>query len=321
MRWGNPPAMRDGPAAETIRDLSWFLLAFGGAVYLLFLVLLLVPIARRRRSRRAPGETQTPRPEVPETTARRWIFAGGVLLPGVLLPATLAASVLTMRALPDADSVGPNGLRIEVTGYQYWWDIRYRAAGVALANELHIPVGEPVELRLTSADVIHSFWVPSLAGKVDALPDGINTLIIEADEPGIYRGACAEFCGLQHANMGLRVIAHSRADFDVWLNGQRGAAPEPTSAAAVRGKQVFVSADCSRCHTVRGVATAAEKGPELTHFAGRSTLTGAHIDRNAENLARWIADPDAIKKGTSMPAIDLDPADLAALVAYLQSLE
>ena len=178
------------------------------AIYVLVIVLLVVPMVRRRRAARQPSADDDTA-EVPPTLATRWIVGFGVVLTTVILIAALTMSVATMRALPRTAPAG--SVVIDVVGYQYWWAAHYQAEGVTVANEIHVPVGERVELRLTSADVIHSFWVPDLHGKLDALPDGINTLVIEADEPGVYGGECAEFCGLQHANMGMVVVAQPRA--------------------------------------------------------------------------------------------------------------
>ena len=199
-------------AADRIVALWWLFLAIGAAVFVLVVVLLLAPMIRRRRE----GEPQPPpadHDEVPPQLATRWIVGFGVVLPVVLLAGVLTASVATMQALPREG----DGLVIDVVGLQFSWEATYRDAGITVTDELHIPVGERVELRLTSADVIHSFWVPDLSGKLDALPDGINTLVIEADEPGTYRGVCAEFCGLHHADMGFVVIAQPAAEFAEWL--------------------------------------------------------------------------------------------------------
>ena len=198
-------------AADRIAALWWLFLAVGAAVFVLVVVLLLLPMIRRRRA--GPQPPPADHDEVPPQLATRWIVGFGVVLPVVLLAGVLTASVATMQALPREG----DGLVIDVVGLQFSWEATYRDARVTVTDELHIPVGERVELRLTSADVIHSFWVPDLSGKLDALPDGINTLVIEADEPGTYRGVCAEFCGLHHADMGFVVVAQPAAEFAEWL--------------------------------------------------------------------------------------------------------
>ena len=240
-----------GPGAQDIATLWWILLAAGTAVFVLVLALFVVPLLRRRRDE--AGD----RDDVPAGKAARWIVWLGIVLPTVVLTGVLVVTVLTMRSVSRAAPEG--SVQIEVTGYQFWWAANYPEHGVTVANELHIPVGEPVELRLTSADVIHSLWVPELHGKLDLLPETTNTLVLEADEPGIYGGECAEFCGLQHANMGFLVVAQPRDEFDAWLAAQRAPAAAPTSGQAERGEQVFLDADCGSCHTIRGVSEAGDR--------------------------------------------------------------
>jgi cytochrome c oxidase subunit II len=302
-----------GPGAQDIATLWWILLAGGTAVFVLVVVLFVVPLLRRRRDEGAD------RDDVPAGKATRWIVWLGIVLPTVVLTGVLVVTVLTMRSVSRAAPEG--SVQIEVTGYQFWWSANYPEHGVTVANELHIPVGEPVELRLTSADVIHSLWVPELHGKLDLLPETINTLVLEADEAGIYGGECAEFCGLQHANMGFLVVAQPRDEFDAWLAAQGGPAAAPTSGQAERGEQVFLEADCGSCHTIRGVSEAGEPGPDLTHVASRRTLASDTLDNTTANLERWLRDPEAVKVGTTMPTPDLTAEQLAALVAYLEGLE
>lgn len=306
-----------GPAASDLGTLGWWLFGLGTAVYVLVMALLLSALLRRRTAGDAPPPTA--RPEVPSGVANRWIVAGGVVLPAVVLPAALALTVRTMEAVPV--SAPPGSLVIEVVGRQWWWSAHYPGEGITVANEIHIPVGEPVEIRLTSADVIHSFWVPELAGKLDALPDGTNTLVVQADEPGEYRGHCAEFCGLQHAKMGLLVIAEPRERFGEWVASQRRPGEEAREAEALRGQAVFLRSRCADCHTVRGTSAAGEEGPDLTHFASRRTLAAATLRNTADHLARWLTDPDAVKEGSGMPPARLTDADLDAVVAYLRGLE
>jgi cytochrome c oxidase subunit II len=309
---------REGPAAERITDLWWLFLAMGAAVYVLVIVMLVVPMLRRRRGAGGehPADDHT---EVPARLANGWIVGFGVVLPVVVLTVALVASVSTMRALPSA---APSGsVVIDVVGYQYWWSAHYRAEQVTVANEIHVPVGEPVELRLTSADVIHSFWVPGLQGKLDVLPDGTNTLVIEADEAGVYDGECAEFCGLQHANMGVLVIAQPRDEFDAWVASQQQPAAAPASEAARRGQQVFEQQDCARCHTIRGVATEGQTAPDLTHVASRRTLLSDTVENTTSNLTAFLRDPDAVKVGTGMPPPELSDSELRDIIAFLDGLE
>lgn len=203
-----------GPAAETIADVWWLMLGLGIAVFVLFAVLLAVGLFRRRR---APGATDGTDVQPPSET--RWIVAGGVVMPLVVLTVVFGATVAAMRALPN--ETAPDALVIEVTGHQWWFEVTYPEEGVTVADELHIPVGRPVSLRLTSADVIHGFWVPELAGKLDMLPDGVNVLHLQADQPGEWGAHCAEFCGLEHATMRMHVVAESPEAFAGWIERQQ----------------------------------------------------------------------------------------------------
>ncbi|MGH9011669.1 MAG: cytochrome c oxidase subunit II [Acidimicrobiia bacterium] len=201
-----------GPVADEIAELSWVLVIAGGAVLAVFAALLSVALFRRRD------------PSGPERSGIRWIVAGGVVMPVVVLIVVFGFTVGSMRAIPT--TAPPGALTVEIVGHQWWWEVRYPDHGVVTTNEMHIPVGRPVELRLTSADVIHSFWVPQLAGKLDLLPGGENILVVEADEAGEYHGQCAEFCGLHHATMRFRAVALEPERFAAWLAGQPREAPE-----------------------------------------------------------------------------------------------
>lgn len=307
------------PAAERIAELWWILLAIGTLAFAIVAGLLLIVAVRGRRARRDAGLGEVPG-SVPDRVANRWIVSGGVVLPAVLLTAALALSVTTMQRLPREVPAG--GLVIQVVGYQWWWSVHYPGEHVTVANEIHIPVGERVELQLRSADVIHSFWVPQLHGKLDLTPDDTNRLVIEAREEGTFRGACAEFCGLQHAKMGLLVVAHSPDAFASWLAAQRLPAAEPADDVARRGRDVFAENACARCHTIRGVTdTAPNAGPDLTHLASRREILAGTAANAAAELFTWLHDPAVLKEGTAMPSFDLSDADLRALVTYLENLE
>ena len=305
-----------GPAAAEINGVWWTLLVLGSAVYLFVLVLVIAALFHRRRE--GDSSVSEDRRGVPARLANRWIVAGGIVLPAVVLGAALTVSVAAMRRIPQTAPMG--SVVIEVVGYQWWWSVHYPAEQVTVANEIHIPVGQPVAVKLMSADVIHSFWVPELAGKLDALPDRTNTLVIEADEPGEYRGQCAEFCGLQHAKMGIVVIAQPADEFAAWIANQQRPAGTATGEAK-RGEAVFLRSGCAACHTVRGTTAIGEVGPDLTHVASRRTLVAATILNTPEQLARFIRDPDMVKEGIGMPASRLGDEELAALLAYLESLE
>ncbi len=214
-------------------------------------------------------------------------------------------------------------LTLEVTAHQWWWEVRYRdpVAGrvFTTANEIHIPTGQPVRVILSSPDVIHSFWVPKLAGKMDVIPGVTNVTWIQAAQPGRYRGQCAEFCGLQHARMAFFVTAESPAAFAAWRQGQLAAPVAVTDPAAVQGSTVF-AARCASCHTIAGTPAGGLVGPDLSHLASRETLAAGTIPNDPEHLEAWIADPAAIKPGVLMPKVPLTIAQRSQLVAYLRSL-
>lgn len=298
-----------GPAARDIDDLWVLMLVIGTAVFVLVAVLLVAGLRHR-------GDDAEPAEPVKQRGA--WLVGGGVILPAVGVLVVLVATLAIMRDTADADDAE---LSVEVIGNQFWWEFRYPDRDVVTAGELHIPAGVPVALELTSSDVIHSFWVPELAGKLDALPEDLNVLVIEADEPGRYRGKCAEFCGLHHASMDLMVVAHSPADYAAWLDAQAEPAAEPTSAEAQRGAELFRSEGCGSCHTVRGTSADGEGGPDLTHVASRDVLVGGRVEGTADDMGAWIHDPDELKEGVDMPASSLSDDEIDAIVSYLQELE
>jgi cytochrome c oxidase subunit 2 len=213
-------------------------------------------------------------------------------------------------------------LTIEVTGQQWWWKIRYLdddpSRVLTTANEIHIPVGEPVRVKLIGADVIHSFWVPALSGKTDTIPGQINVTWLEARDPGIYRGQCTEYCGPQHAHMGFIVVAEPPADFKAWRDAQLQPAPAP-SAEMAEGEHM-VEFHCGACHTVRGTDAGGTVAPDLTHLMSRRTLAAATLPNTAGNLTGWIADPQGVKPETRMPRLDLSGPELQAVEGYLETL-
>ena len=310
-----------GPAAREIDDLWWLMLVLGTAVFVLFAVLLVVGF-RRQGDEAEPGEETKASPA--------WLYGGGVALPVVGIGAVLVATLVVMQGNPETVAADEDGARraaggeepvvVEAVASQFWWEFRYPGEDVVTASELHIPAGEPIQLRIEATDVIHSFWVPELAGKRDALPGNTTFLVIEADEPGRWRGQCAEFCGLGHALMEVQVVAHPRAEYEEWLAAARRPAAEPAGAEARRGQQLFLQ-HCAECHTVRGTGAEGDQGPDLTHFASRDTLASGALENTADDLRRWLHDPADVKAGTTMPAADLPDEDLAAIVAYLRGLE
>jgi cytochrome c oxidase subunit 2 len=300
-----------GVQADQIGDLWWFLFWLCTIVYVLVLGALLVGLRRARHTSPAPDERRL-------TTSV--VAASGITV--VALFAILFASVSTGRAVGSLGD--PNALVVEITGSQWWWDVVYDNPDPSLrvrsANELHIPVGRPVAVLLTSTDVIHSFWVPNLHGKIDLIPGRQNTIWIQADKPGVYRGQCAEYCGLQHANMAFAVIATSSDDFERWITAQRQPAPEPGTPEQQRGRQIVERGPCAMCHTVRGTLAGGRTAPDLTHFATRSTIAAGTAPNTRGYLAGWIADPQHLKPGTRMPSTGLSGVDLQAVLAYLETL-
>lgn len=218
-----------------------------------------------------------------------------------------------------------NSIVVEITGNQWWWQIRYpnddASRIVVTANELHIPVGRPVMIRGTSNDVIHSFWVPNLQGKRDLIPSRVTTEWIQADRAGRFRGQCAEFCGLAHARMALWVVAEPPEQFEAWMERQLQPAPAPSDQVKHRGQQVFLNNACILCHAIEGTPAAGQVGPDLTHFASRLTIAAGTLPNNKGNLAGWISDPQNIKPGNHMATVPVKADDLQPLLEYLESLE
>lgn len=239
-----------------------------------------------------------------------------------ILIALLISSVWTGRRVASLHA--SSAVTIAITGHQWWWEIQYEDAApnrrVVTANELHIPTNQPIVLKVTSRDVIHSFWVPNLQGKRDLIPGYTTAVWLRSDRSGFFRGQCAEFCGMQHAHMALDVVAESDREFEGWLDAMRQPGRAPPDAASHRGHDVFMQARCATCHTIRGTDAAGQIAPDLTHIATRSTLGAGTLPNTAENLTAWIRDPQRIKPGNQMPPNPLGDDDLAALVAYLETL-
>ena len=256
-------------------------------------------------------------------SAGAWVIGGGIVFPGAVLVALFLYALHVGHAL----SVVPaRTADIEVIGRMWWWDVRYNdapsGAPVALANELYIPVGRPVEVALSTRDVIHSFWVPALAGKVDMIPGRTNRLVLHAREAGTFRGQCAEYCGMQHAWMALHVVAVPEEEYSAWLARQAEAAREPEDAGLRRGRDLVLRENCGTCHTIRGTRAAGELGPDLTHVGSRSSLGAGRLDNNTATLAAWIAGSQAIKPGNLMPSITAySGEELRLVAAYLASLK
>lgn len=299
-----------GPAAAATAQLSWILLAFGAVVLALVLTALWLAI-RGSASTRA------------RLADRRSVLLGGIAFPAVTLTALLAYGIWLTRASVDGLGRG-DPIRIEVVGERWWWRVGYVGPDgqpIAAANEIRIPVRRPVEFVLTSADVIHSFWVPALAGKIDMIPGRITQLRVIANQVGVFRGQCAEYCGGAHALMALEVVAMPAREFETWLAAQSGPAVAPLTPEAQRGSDLFLAAGCGACHTVRGTAAAGAIGPDLTHVGSRRSVGVDTLPLTPSNLARFIADGQHIKPGNLMPPFRIFGEDeLNAVAAYLAGL-
>lgn len=300
-----------GHGAAQIADLWWFMLITATIVYVVVMSLLAINLFRRRREE--PDLTAPPSPR-----SHLFILIGGAAIPAVILAVLFVLTLNTILNLSPARAGEP--LTIEVTGRMWWWEVRYPDQDIVTANELHIPVGQPVRIELMAEEVIHSFWVPELHGKMDLIPGQTNIITIQADEPGAYRGRCAEFCGIQHARMAFYVVAHEAEEFDSWLTGQQQTAAEPQDDLARRGREVFLASNCVYCHTIRGTSAAGRVGPDLTHLAGRLTLGAGTVPNTRGHLAGWVVNAQSIKPGNHMPPVALSAEDLQALLAYLEML-
>jgi cytochrome c oxidase subunit II len=305
-----PPSILDahGSEAHHLANVWWIMLGIAAFVYLVvggFIVL-----ASLRGRRREPAEG-------PSRHDQYFIWIGGVIAPTVILMFVAFLTVHTGAALraPDKDP-----LRVHVIGKEWWWAVEYPGTRVVTANEIHVPVGQPLEIQVDADDVVHSFWVPQLAGKLDAIPGQHNILRFTVRQVGVYRGECAEFCGLQHAHMNFRVIAESPGDFTKWLLHEQQVTTVPSSELAARGQLAFNTSACAGCHAVRATDARSNVGPDLTDVGARARLGAETVDNTPENLRRWIADPSQFKPGVRMPPAVNSPDDLDAIVAYLEGL-
>ena len=295
-----------GPEARRLEDVWWLMFGLAAAVYVVVAGLILFAIVRNRR-----GDAPTSR-----LNDHAFVVIGGLLVPVAILA---VIAVVTVRTTTDVRQPERSELRIDVDAHDWWWEVRYPESGIVTANEIHVPVGRQVAVRIRTADVIHSFWVPQLAGKLDAVPGQDNVLRFTAERPGVYRGECAEFCGIQHANMNFLVLAEEPDRFGQWEQTEVQGAGLPTSDQTERGRLVFERESCAGCHTIRGTSATGTLGPDLTHIGSRRTLGAATVPNNTGNLTGWIENAQNYKPGNKMPPIALDGADLRALVAYLEA--
>jgi cytochrome c oxidase subunit II len=307
-----------GPLAHRVASLWWFAFTTASLVWLATLGSLWWAAARARRRERR-GE------ELPADRERRMTRGVTIAVSAtvVILLVFLVTDLSVGRTLDPVPRAHP--ITIELTGKQWWWDVTYAdtspSGRFTTANEIHIPVGQPVLFVLNARDVIHSFWVPNLAGKKDLIPGYTQSLWLQADTAGDYRAQCAEFCGLQHAKMALHVIAESRDDYERWVEAQRKPAHTPSDSVADRGREVFLTGQCVMCHVITGTSAGSRNGPDLTHLASRRTIAAGTLPNTRGALAGWIVDPQRVKPGAKMPLNQLSPPDLDALLTYLQSLK
>jgi cytochrome c oxidase subunit II len=318
-----------GPAAGGLAKLGWFTLVLFSAVSVIVWLLLLWIAVRRRGSLEAHAPIDV-------NQGQRWILIGGFAIPAAVLAIVFISTLETLSAYPmacadpvqaAASKVCATGVpQIRVVGQQWWFEAQYLfdppAGNFTAPTEIHIPVGRPVDIELQTRDVIHSFWIPKLHGKVDLVPNLDNHIRIQADRPGLYQGECGEYCGEQHAHMRLQVMAQSAEEFQAWVSAQRAASVQPQSDETKMGRKIFEQAACVVCHTVRGTTAQGQYGPDLTHVGSRRYIAGGTLPNTTANLTAWVTHAQSFKPGARMPNItQFTGVQLRALVAYLQSLK
>jgi cytochrome c oxidase subunit II len=308
-----------GPDAERLTQLFWYFTAVCGVVWLL----VITALARATFHAEArPKEVDPLAIDISRERKISFIVGGLVAATGLVLIVLTLLSYFSTRELAAASD---DSLSLEVTGYQWWWDVRYDDQDPSrtfhTANEIHVPTGQRVKITLKAADVIHSFWVPNITGKQDLIPGQQNVLAFTVTRPGTYRGQCAEFCGLQHAHMALLVIADPPAAFEAWRNAQVDSGHAAADPKQVQGESIFITHACLMCHAIRGIGAGGRAGPDLTHFGSRNTIAAGTLPNETATLAAWIADPQEFKPGNKMPIVPLNPEELAALTAYLEGLK
>jgi len=308
-----------GPAAHRIAVLGWVVLITFIAVTVVTWLLILWVVRLRR------GQLVTHLP-IDADEDRRWIVVGGFIIPVVILGVIFVVMLKNMSAFPMGDAEMGTPADIRVTGHQWWWQIEYLAGGVSEhvegANEIHIPVGRPVDIELRTRDVIHSFWVPRLHGKVDLVPEVENRIRIQADDQGTYRGQCAEFCGAQHSKMRILAIAQAPDEYHAWLESERKPGADPADPHAKSGQQIFLSGPCSMCHQVRGTIAGGRVAPDLTHIGSRKMIAANVYRNNDAYLEAWITHAQSLKPESQMPNLtQFTGQQLTDLVAYLRQLQ
>lgn len=298
-----------GPAAAKVTTLWWVLFIVATIVFVIVMGLLAYALWRPRRRAQDDGGMGS---------GRFFIGVGGVLVPAIVLVGVMIYTVGVQNAISTPSDPA---FTVQIIGHQWWWEVHYPGQGFTTANEVHIPVGQPVLLKLTAADVIHSFWAPQLQVKMDLLPGQTNTTWVMADRPGAYQVQCAEFCGLQHAHMRLLIVAEPANQVTAWVANQQSVPAQPSDPLLFQGQQIFLGSACVYCHTIRGTVASGQIGPDLTHIASRRTIGAGLLHNNIGTLSGWTVNAQALKPGNQMPPMYLDAPSLRALVAYLESLQ
>ncbi|HAW29250.1 MAG TPA: cytochrome c oxidase subunit II [Planctomycetaceae bacterium] len=309
------------PQAEAINNLFLQVLLISAVIFAIVSGLILIAISRGRRRDTLPDQNFGS-----EKSEIFWMIGPVIIV--IWLVAISANLVITLNAIPQADPDGKtnfNDVDLIVTGHQWWWEVKYPKSGIITANEIHMPAGKEKKFRIlvTSADVIHCFWVPQLGRKIDAIPGRDNYIWLQATNPGSYQGRCSEYCGAQHAWMNFKVYADTDKEFQQWVASEKRTTEQPPllSPLAADGKKYFFQATCPQCHTIQGTEAEATIGPDLTHFANRKEIGAGVIENTSENLALWLKNPQALKPGCKMPDFKLSDTNLKQLVAYLETLK
>jgi cytochrome c oxidase subunit 2 len=300
------------PEMEAMADLTYYVIGISVIILAIIVIAVTFIIIRYRKKSGDEGEPY-------QDFGSLKLEVVWTIIPLGIVAVLFLLTCNTMRAIDPP--VGDNEPDLIVIGHQWWWELRYPKQEVITANEVHIPIGKYLLVRLESVDVIHDFWVPELARKIDLIPGHPNHIWLIASEPGVYLGACAEFCGDQHANMRIRVIAQEEEEFNKWVKQQQLIPPTPTSGQAADGAQFFQDMACMNCHTIFGTPAAARVGPNLTHLNKRQTIGAGVLTNTPENLTKWLSNPQKYKPGALMPNMKLSDSEVQAIVAYLEALK
>jgi cytochrome c oxidase subunit 2 len=298
-----------GDEARRVAGLWWLMFGLAAGVYIIVAGFIVFAVLRGRR---------TDTGKASRLSDSGFIWWGGIIIPVVIL---MILAGFTVNATAELRKPSPNPLRVDVIGERWWWIVTYPGLGINTANEIHVPVGQPIEIGLDSDNVIHSFWVPQLAGKEDLIPGQHNTLRFKVTKAGTYRGQCAQYCGLQHARMAFLVIADPPDAFQRWVTRETRPPAPPENETAALGQQAFMRQPCAGCHTIRGTQAQGTVGPDLSDFGSRQSIGSLTVPNTPANLAGWILNAQSIKPGNLMPPITLTPAEQQQIVAYLESLK